>query len=67
MSGRPIKRTLRGRFKLVSEIFGSTPGPDQRDHLFAKLRRVGFPGVRHRGLLLPQGLGVHGSGSGPIR
>ena len=23
-------------------------------------------GVRHRGLLLPQGLGVHGSGSGPL-
>ena len=48
-----------------AEVLGGTSGSDQRDQLFAKLRRIRSSGSWHRGLLLPQGLGVHESGSGP--
>ena len=53
--------------KLARQIFWRATGPDQRDQLLAKLRWVRLPGFRHRGLLLPQGFGVHGSGLGPVR
>ena len=63
--GHPVADRLRRRFKLAGEVLGGTSGSDQRDQLFAKLRRIRSSGSWHRGLLLPQGLGVHESGSGP--
>ena len=65
--GHPVADRLRRRFKLAGEVLGGTSGSDQRDQLFAKLRRIRSSGSWHRGLLLPQGLGVHESGSGPVR
>ena len=65
--GHPVADRLGRWFKLARQLLRRTSSPDQRDQLLAKLRRIRLPGFGHRGLLLPQGLGVHESGSGPLR
>ncbi len=54
--GHPVADRLGRRFKCSGEFFRSTPGPDQRDPLLAKLRGKGFLGVGIVGSCYHKGL-----------